>query len=49
MPARASATTWAKFSSATMALDCAAAGLRRFQRAMDAGHGDKDMAASFLV
>ncbi|AUH49384.1 hypothetical protein CXB49_00285 [Chromobacterium sp. ATCC 53434] len=36
-------------AEAGVELDCAAAGLRRFQRAMDAGHGDKDMAASFLV
>ncbi|WP_047248083.1 NAD(P)-dependent oxidoreductase [Chromobacterium subtsugae] len=36
-------------AEAGVAMDCAAAGLRRFQRAMDAGHGDKDMAASFLV
>lgn len=29
--------------------DLAAAGLARFQRAADAGHGDKDIAASFLA
>jgi 3-hydroxyisobutyrate dehydrogenase len=29
--------------------DIAQAGLQRFQRALEAGHGDKDMAASFLA
>jgi 3-hydroxyisobutyrate dehydrogenase len=29
--------------------DVAAAGLQRFRRALDAGHSDKDMAASFLA
>lgn len=29
--------------------DLAAAGLARFERAIDAGHGDKDIAASFLA
>ena len=36
-------------AAAGVALDCAAAGLRRFQRAQEAGHGDKDMAATFLA
>lgn len=30
-------------------VDAAAAGLERFRRARDAGHGDKDMAASYLA
>lgn len=30
-------------------MDAAQAGLRRFGRALDAGHGDKDMAASYLA
>ncbi|MFC9330742.1 NAD(P)-dependent oxidoreductase [Kitasatospora sp. NPDC057015] len=30
-------------------VDGTAAGLRRFQRALDEGHGDKDMAASYLA
>jgi len=30
-------------------VDTAQAGLRRFQRALEAGHGDKDMAASYLA
>lgn len=30
-------------------VDTAVAGLNRFRRALDAGHGDKDMAASFLA
>lgn len=34
---------------AGMAADVAQAGLQRFQRAQAAGHGDKDMAASFLA
>lgn len=29
-------------------VDLAEAGIQRFQRALDAGHGDKDMAASYL-
>ncbi|WP_119731105.1 NAD(P)-dependent oxidoreductase [Thermomonospora amylolytica] len=29
--------------------DLAAGGLRRFERALEAGHGDKDMAASYLA
>lgn len=35
--------------SAGVAADVGAAGLARFRRAADAGHGDKDMAASYLV
>jgi len=30
-------------------VDAAQAGLRRFERALRAGHGDKDMAASYLA
>lgn len=30
-------------------VDTAKAGLHRFQRALEAGHGDKDMAASYLT
>ena len=30
-------------------VDAARAGLRRFERALEAGHGDKDMAASYLA
>ncbi|MFD9906986.1 NAD(P)-dependent oxidoreductase [Streptomyces sp. NPDC059063] len=35
--------------AAGVAVDVTAAGLRRFRRAADAGHGDKDMAASYLA
>ncbi|GHC50234.1 NAD(P)-dependent oxidoreductase [Streptomyces flavofungini] len=35
--------------SAGVAAEVSAAGLDRFRRAADAGHGDKDMAASYLV
>ncbi|WP_371813910.1 NAD-binding protein [Diaphorobacter sp. HDW4A] len=34
---------------AGLRLDGAQAGLQRFERALAAGHGDKDMAASFLA
>lgn len=34
--------------SAGVRVDLAEAGLQRFQRAMEQGHGDKDMAASYL-
>lgn len=30
-------------------LDIAQAGLKRFERVVNEGHGDKDMAASYLV
>ncbi|MGA4843345.1 NAD(P)-dependent oxidoreductase [Streptomyces sp. G45] len=36
-------------AAAGVAVDLAEAGLRRFQRAADAGHGDQDMAASYLA
>ncbi|WP_397892055.1 NAD(P)-dependent oxidoreductase [Streptomyces aurantiacus] len=35
--------------SVGVAADVGAAGLRRFRRAAEAGHGDKDMAASYLA
>ncbi|MPM78711.1 hypothetical protein SDC9_125722 [bioreactor metagenome] len=34
---------------ADVQLDGAMAGLQRFERALAGGHGDKDMAASFLA
>lgn len=35
--------------AAGVSLDVAQAGLQRFERALQAGHGDKDMAASYLA
>lgn len=36
-------------AQAGVQVDAAQAGLRRFERALQAGHGDKDMAASYLA
>lgn len=36
-------------AQAGVQVDAAQAGLRRFERALEAGHGDKDMAASYLA
>lgn len=36
-------------TQAGVQVDAAQAGLRRFERALEAGHGDKDMAASYLA
>ena len=36
-------------AQAGVQVDAAQAGLKRFERALEAGHGDKDMAASFLA
>lgn len=36
-------------AQAGVQVDTAQAGLRRFERALEAGHGDKDMAASYLA
>ncbi|WP_370538742.1 NAD(P)-dependent oxidoreductase [Ideonella sp.] len=36
-------------AQAGVRVDAAQAGLRRFERALEAGHGDKDMAASYLA
>lgn len=36
-------------AQARVQVDAAQAGLRRFERALEAGHGDKDMAASYLA
>ncbi|AYW45284.1 NAD(P)-dependent oxidoreductase [Tetragenococcus koreensis] len=33
----------------SLQLDIAQAGLKRFERVVNEGHGDKDMAASYLV
>ena len=36
-------------AQAGVQVDAAQAGLWRFERALEAGHGDKDMAASYLA